>query len=417
MTVCARAECFALDWRSEKPNHVMYTNARRPRPPSARALVTSGERFFSLHPQFETSFGLSDSNSSSFRDIGRGRIPEYIVEATSAEDVVKGVEFARRHKLRLRIKRTGHDYVGRSSDPGSFTIWTHRLKSSKLHPHFIPHGADVSVASIPALVVGSGTQVHELYASAEKAGVVVTRGSTSSVGVAGGFSLGGGHGPLSPLHGLAADNILEITVVLANGAIVRASAYNHKDLFAALRGGGSAFGVVIEMAFRAHTPPQNGFIGVIGDFSVVPDAKDPEGAWQALIRELVALQPALSDAGLSGYSYIRKTQDSPFFYVLPRTSKSKDVDFAKSFAPLSSPRNRLQHQDRLALYVVQALVQRLHLFSRESRSRRNQHLPRKSSYSARRRREGGPRARRLHFLLPDSLGHPLGRGRSRLQGA
>lgn len=89
------------------------------------------------------------------------------------------------------------------------------------------------------------------------------------------------------------------------------------QLFAALRGGGSAFGVVIEMAFRAHTPPQNGLIGVIGDFSVVPDAKDPEGAWQALIRELVALQPALSDAGLSGYSYIVRNIFFDFFLTTP----------------------------------------------------------------------------------------------------
>ena len=39
--------------------------------------------------------------------------PVYVVNASSAEDVAKGVNFARTHKIRLNVKGSGHDYLGR----------------------------------------------------------------------------------------------------------------------------------------------------------------------------------------------------------------------------------------------------------------------------------------------------------------
>ena len=39
--------------------------------------------------------------------------PVYVVNATSAEDVKAGIDFARKHDVRLIVKNTGHDYLGR----------------------------------------------------------------------------------------------------------------------------------------------------------------------------------------------------------------------------------------------------------------------------------------------------------------
>jgi hypothetical protein len=39
--------------------------------------------------------------------------PIYVVNATCAEDVKKGVDFAREKNVRLIVKGTGHDYLGR----------------------------------------------------------------------------------------------------------------------------------------------------------------------------------------------------------------------------------------------------------------------------------------------------------------
>lgn len=39
--------------------------------------------------------------------------PVYVINATSAEDVKAGIQFAGAHNLRVIIKGTGHDYLGR----------------------------------------------------------------------------------------------------------------------------------------------------------------------------------------------------------------------------------------------------------------------------------------------------------------
>jgi hypothetical protein len=39
--------------------------------------------------------------------------PIYVVNATSSEDVKNGVDFATKHNIRLIVKGTGHDYLGR----------------------------------------------------------------------------------------------------------------------------------------------------------------------------------------------------------------------------------------------------------------------------------------------------------------
>ncbi|KAG8901313.1 hypothetical protein FRC01_009880, partial [Tulasnella sp. 417] len=53
-------------------------------------------------------------------------------------------------------------------------------------------------------------------------------------------------------HGLAADNLISATVVLANGEIVEVSETENADLFWGIRGGGSNFGVLAELRVKLH---------------------------------------------------------------------------------------------------------------------------------------------------------------------
>lgn len=53
-------------------------------------------------------------------------------------------------------------------------------------------------------------------------------------------------------YGLTIDSLRGAEVITANGDTVHASAAKNEDLFWALRGGGSTFGVVTEFEFALH---------------------------------------------------------------------------------------------------------------------------------------------------------------------
>jgi hypothetical protein len=83
---------------------------------------------------------------------------------------------------------------------------------------------------------------------------VAAAGTAGAVGYAG-LVLGGGYGPLSGAVGLAADNLLSVDVVLADGTVVTASADHEPELFWSVRGGGGNFGVVTRLRVRLHRVP------------------------------------------------------------------------------------------------------------------------------------------------------------------
>ena len=69
---------------------------------------------------------------------------------------------------------------------------------------------------------------------------------------------GGGHGILSPIHGLAVDNLLEADIVIADGTLLTVNQCWFSDLFWAIRGGGGGtFGIVTRAVYKAHEPQEN----------------------------------------------------------------------------------------------------------------------------------------------------------------
>lgn len=59
----------------------------------------------------------------------------------------------------------------------------------------------------------------------------------------------------SHMHGLALDWIVGMTVVLANATVVHASATENPDLFWAMRGAGSNFGIAASYEFATFAAP------------------------------------------------------------------------------------------------------------------------------------------------------------------
>ncbi|KAF8660909.1 hypothetical protein AX16_001537 [Volvariella volvacea WC 439] len=181
-----------------------------------------------------------------------GSIAQYYIDVQTPDDVAAAFEFSRRTNVPLVIKNTGHDYIGRSSAPGSLALWTHNLKDISYDPEFVPEGC--STAS-PGVTMGAGVQWNDAYAFADQHNITLVGGSDRSVGAVGGWLQGGGHGALSNTMGLGVDRVLQYKVVTPDGTLRIANSCQNQDLFFALRGGGGGtFGVVLEATVLASPP-------------------------------------------------------------------------------------------------------------------------------------------------------------------
>jgi hypothetical protein len=102
-----------------------------------------------------------------------GNMASYAINVSGAASVQAGVKFARKHNLRLLVKNTGHDHLGRASGRGALALWTHNLKSKALVDY------RSSFYTGPALRLGSGVQVQELSVFAGAHGLRAVSGSKS----------------------------------------------------------------------------------------------------------------------------------------------------------------------------------------------------------------------------------------------
>lgn len=214
----------------------------------------------------------ADNQSLGWYNAWQSAVSPYAVEAKSTDDVIAAVNFARQHHLKIAIKGTGHDYLGRSNAPSSLLIWTHLMRDIKMHKRFIPEGCGKDSQHYPAVTVGAGTRWVEAYTEVTtKNNRYVQGGGCTSVGVAGGFTQGSGFGSFSKKFGTGAASILQVEVVTADGKKHIANQCQNPDLFWAIRGGGGGtFGVVTKMTLKTHELPSN--FGVIyGTISATDD--------------------------------------------------------------------------------------------------------------------------------------------------
>jgi FAD/FMN-containing dehydrogenase len=172
--------------------------------------------------------------------------PSVIIAPSSPEDVIKAMEFAHTKGWEVTPRNGGHSYVGGSTTNGM------QLDMAGL--------TSISVNKNKMTAkIGAGQNILGVYNTLYTHAVAFPGGGCPSVGFSG-LVMGGGFGMMSTPWGIASDQVLQATVVVARNAtpggkiqfaIVNASATEHPELFFAIRGGmGGNYGVVCDWTVR-----------------------------------------------------------------------------------------------------------------------------------------------------------------------
>ncbi len=183
-----------------------------------------------------------DAGYDSARAVHNGLIdrrPALIVRCRTACDVAAALALARRAGLEVSVRGGGHNVAGRAVTDGGVMIDLAEMKGIAIDPERATATAE------------GGVIWGELNDAAAEHGLAVTGGAVSGTGIAG-YTLGGGLGWLMAKYGLAADNLLSVELVTAEGDVLQVNAASHSDLFWALRGGGGNFGVATSFTYRLH---------------------------------------------------------------------------------------------------------------------------------------------------------------------
>ncbi|CAG7555203.1 unnamed protein product [Fusarium equiseti] len=174
----------------------------------------------------------------------RNTNPAVVVQAHSIQDVQSAVSFANQNSVKLTVKSGAHGFMAYSLNEGGMV-----LDMSTMNGCHIDNNART-------IQMDGGLLCSDIHDKLQDKRDVAIIGLCGGVGFSG-FTLGGGISPFSRSYGLGCDNLLEMTVVTAEGDVVTVSKDDEdkerRDLFWALCGGGGGnFGVTVSMTSKMH---------------------------------------------------------------------------------------------------------------------------------------------------------------------
>ena len=218
------------------------------------------------------------------------RRPALIVRASGTTDVIEAVNFARDHHMLLSVRGGAHNVAGHAVNNGGIVIDLSPMRSVWVDP------------KMRTVRVGGGATWADVDRETQVFGLATPGGNVSTTGV-GGLTLHGGMGHLRRKYGLSIDNLISVDIVTADGQLRRASAMENPDLYWAVRGAGSNFGVVTSFEFRLHpVGPLVYFCGVFYPIEAAPEALPK---W----RDLVQSEPE----ELSSFAALWSVPPAPVF--------------------------------------------------------------------------------------------------------
>lgn len=211
--------------------------------------------------------------------------PACIVLPRSASEVSTIVTTLASQQAKFAIRSGGHTpHAGSNNIDGGVTIDLSLLNWTRFD------------AASETVDIGPGGRWRDVYGELDKYHRVVAGGRNGTVGV-GGVLLGGGISFSTAQRGFGCDDVISFEVVLADGRIVTASAGEYPDLYFALKGGSSNFGIVTN--YKMHALKSD---GVFGGLKIYPKQVTREAA-AALVRFTASVESDLDSHMLWFHTY------------------------------------------------------------------------------------------------------------------
>ncbi|RNA00102.1 FAD-linked oxidase [Brachionus plicatilis] len=195
--------------------------------------------------------------------------PAVIIQPTTNNDIIEALKFAKKFNLRLSVQSTGHHFDNRNILDNSVHIDMSSMNQKSIN------------LEQKTVTLGPGnnfTQIYKFVEEQSNKSLVVVSGADPGVGIYG-WTVGGGHGPLSRLFGLGVDNLLSIDLILANYSLVTLSENQHPEIFRVIRGsGGSTYGIAVSLTIKLHPSP--GKMSVfVGNYDLSSTTADLVSDW------------------------------------------------------------------------------------------------------------------------------------------
>ncbi|KAJ5703552.1 hypothetical protein N7493_011477 [Penicillium malachiteum] len=191
--------------------------------------------------------------------------PAAILEPKNIDQVQTCVNWALRHDLSLNVIGGGHSE--HSVWPGVVSLDLAAFKIVRALPNGDREPGSPYKKS-PLIIAQGGCKTGDIIKEAMSVGLAVPLGSRPSVGA--GLCLQGGLGHMSRYKGLSSDSIIGILMVSVQSGEVFHLGHvpegyrpkfsirpeTHDDLFWAMKGAGTSFGIVLSVIFRACPAPK-----------------------------------------------------------------------------------------------------------------------------------------------------------------
>jgi FAD/FMN-containing dehydrogenase len=193
------------------------------------------------------------------------RRPALIARCMGNADVIAAVTFARNQGLTVSVRGGGHNVAGSAVNDGGLVIDLSLMRGVRVDP------------AARTVRVQGGATWGDVDRETQVFGLATPGGVISSTGV-GGLTLHGGWGWLRRKYGYCVDNLLSVDIVTADGTLRVATADENADLYWAVRGAGSNFGVVTSLEFQLH--PVGPMVALAAAMYAVEDAARVLPAWR-----------------------------------------------------------------------------------------------------------------------------------------